>query len=69
MNDPFHHRWPIFEALTYIKQIINGLHMLHSQDIIHRDLKPANIYLNKDNVIKIADLGLSRKINNELAFS
>lgn len=43
--------------------------MLHSQDIIHRDLKPANIYLDHDNIIKIADLGLSRKINNELAFS
>jgi serine/threonine protein kinase len=36
---------------------------LHGKDILHRDLKTLNIFLCKDNVIKIGDLGVARKLN------
>ena len=43
-----------------------GLHHLHSRDILHRDLKTLNIFLTKDFVVKIGDLGeATGTINNE----
>jgi len=36
---------------------------MHSKYIIHRDLKPANILLGKKFETKIADFGLSRKVD------
>lgn len=30
---------------------------MHSKDIIHRDLKTLNIFMTKNNVAKIGDLG------------
>lgn len=45
------------------KEIIEGITYLHRRNIIHRDLKPQNILINKRGNIKIADFGLSRKIN------
>ncbi len=54
----------IDETLTIIKEVLDGLAYMHSQDIIHRDLKPANILFKKDRkghpVVKITDFGISR---------
>ena len=37
-----------------------GLEHAHSQGIVHRDIKPANLLLDKQNAIKILDMGLAR---------
>ena len=42
---------------------LNYLHKQLSSPIIHRDIKPANILVNKNLLVKICDLGLS-KCNN-----
>ena len=49
-------------------QILIGLKYLHSANVIHRDLKPANILIDcRDCTIKIADFGLSRVVQAEIA--
>lgn len=35
---------------------------MHSLDIIHRDIKPENVLISKNNIVKICDMGFSRKI-------
>lgn len=40
-----------------------GLEHMHSKDIIHRDLKSLNIFITKDQVAKIGDLGCAMNLN------
>jgi len=46
-----------------IKDVLLGIYSMHSKYIIHRDLKPANILLGKKFETKIADFGMSRKVD------
>lgn len=43
----------------YVKQIFEALQWCHSKDVMHRDVKPDNILVTADNVIKLADFGMS----------
>lgn len=48
-----------FEAVSYFKQIIQGISYLHQLNICHRDLKPENLLLDFNKNIKIADFGMA----------
>ncbi|MFT7808786.1 death-associated protein kinase 3 [Arapaima gigas] len=54
------------EATQFLKQILDGVHYLHSKNIAHFDLKPENIMLLDKNVsnprIKLIDFGIAHKI-------
>ncbi|XP_034032342.1 death-associated protein kinase 2 [Thalassophryne amazonica] len=60
------------EATQFIKQILDGVHYLHSKRIAHFDLKPENIMLLDRNVplprIKLIDFGLAHKIQEGMDF-
>ncbi|CAL8289097.1 unnamed protein product [Arctogadus glacialis] len=43
-------------------QILQGAHFLHRKNIIHRDIKPENLLVSRSGVVKLADLGYSRKV-------
>ena len=46
-------------AAEYIVQSAKGLQHAHENGLIHRDVKPANLFLSRDGVIKVLDLGLA----------
>ncbi|CAM8948908.1 unnamed protein product [Rhodiola kirilowii] len=53
-------------ARSFLKQLGDGLQIIHSHRIIHRDLKPENILLHGSEigiVLKIADFGLARNMD------
>ena len=39
-----------------------GVEHMHFKNYIHRDLKTLNIFLTKDNIARVGDLGLAMKI-------
>ncbi len=51
-------------TMKFLIQILNGFGELVKNGVIHRDLKPENIMI-KDDVLKIADFGFSKLLENK----
>jgi serine/threonine protein kinase len=45
-------------------QICMGLEHIHKNKILHRDIKTLNIFLNKNETVKIGDLGVAKMLNS-----
>jgi serine/threonine protein kinase len=50
--------------LDYAIQICDGITHAHDKKLIHRDLKAENCLIDKENTLKITDLGLVKGIHN-----
>jgi eukaryotic-like serine/threonine-protein kinase len=48
-----------YHAAQYVSQAAKGLQHAHEMGLIHRDVKPANLFLTRDGVVKVLDLGLA----------
>lgn len=55
--------WSTDRAVSFIKELLTGLDMVHSQRLVHRDLKFDNIAICDDGQLKIIDYGLSKIID------
>ena len=49
--------FPEHLSWKYIRDILKGVHYMHSLGIIHRDIKPQNILISADDVCKLSDFG------------
>jgi serine/threonine-protein kinase len=52
------------EAIDIIVQVAKALAHAHAQGLIHRDVKPKNIMINKEGIVKLADMGLARETSD-----
>jgi serine/threonine protein kinase len=55
-------RLQVDDAAANVLQAARGLKYAHEQGIAHRDIKPDNLMLNEHGVVKIADMGLAKRI-------
>ena len=51
-------------ATGYVLQAARGLKFAHERKMIHRDIKPENLLINRDGIVKVADLGLVKRTND-----
>ena len=48
-----------------LRETATGIEFLHSLGVVHCDIKPRNILLTGDNQVKVSDMGLSKKLEEE----
>lgn len=58
-------KMPLKDSLRITADVASALQEAHSKGIIHRDIKPANILLTPKGVVKVSDLGLARKMDED----
>src|SRR5262245_50037597 len=59
-------KFSVGDALHIILACARALAHAHEQTIIHRDIKPDNVLLSKAGVVKLADLGLAKALEEDL---
>jgi serine/threonine protein kinase len=73
-NDPKKYSGPMPPETDVLIQLAKGLEYIHQMGLVHRDIKPENVLIRTDSttqrvVMKWADFGLSKKVNERGTFT
>lgn len=53
------------ELIDFVINICDGMSYLEEKGIVHRDLAASNVLISKDDIAKVSDFGLSKKIMDD----
>ncbi|MFH1023408.1 MAG: FHA domain-containing serine/threonine-protein kinase [Planctomycetota bacterium] len=56
-------KFPAERAIAVITDVARGLEYAEKKGIVHRDIKPDNLMFGEDGLVKIGDLGISKKLS------
>jgi WD40 repeat protein len=62
MRQQGHHPISEKQALNWLKQLVEVLHLIHQKNYFHRDIKPENIMLRSTGQIVLVDFGAAREM-------
>ncbi len=62
-------RLPAGEALSLLRQAIKGLEEAQRLSIVHRDIKPDNLMLTDRSILKIADFGIAKPLQEDFSMT
>jgi serine/threonine protein kinase len=54
-------------AADFVAQVANGLQHAHEMGLVHRDIKPANCLVDRNNTVKLLDMGLAKLTEDDQA--
>ncbi|CAF4428376.1 unnamed protein product [Rotaria magnacalcarata] len=57
------------QLIEWFIQICMALQYIHDKNILHRDLKTQNIFLTKNDIVKVGDLGIARALESASEFA
>ncbi len=55
---------PVTDVVRWAGEALSVLAYLHVNDVVHRDVKPSNLLLDDQGHVKLADLGLARRVED-----
>ncbi|MGE5236105.1 MAG: protein kinase domain-containing protein [Acidobacteriota bacterium] len=56
---------PVEEVVRIADEALAALECLHQHQVVHRDVKPSNLLVDTDGRIRLADLGLVRRLDEQ----
>ena len=58
-----HGRMKVGQAIDVVTQACRGLDYAHRNGVVHRDVKPGNLLVSDSDVVKLADFGIARALD------
>lgn len=62
-------KFSVGDALYITLRVADALNYAHELQMVHRDIKPDNVLVAKKGIVKVADLGLAKPINDDLSMT